>query len=228
MKRLYFILAVFFCLPAAAQISPDADWARFNRYASVNAGIMSRPVAVLMGDSITDGWDNADPDFFTDNGFVCRGISGQTSSQMLVRFRRDVVDLHPECVVILAGTNDIACNTGYIAPENIVGNIASMCEIAKVHKIKPVICSVTPSASFFWRRELDGVPGMIVALNEMLAAYAAENRIPYVDYHSLLKDENGGLPEEYSADGTHPTPACYKIMEQVLLKTVRKAAGRRR
>ena len=110
---------------ASAQIAPDTDWAQFGRYAADNEKVTEKPLAVLMGDSITDNWDREDPDFFPENNIVCRGISGQTSSQMLIRFRQDVIELHPKYVVILAGTNDLACNTGCISPENILGNIGS-------------------------------------------------------------------------------------------------------
>lgn len=103
---------------ASAQIAPDTDWAQFGRYAADNEKVTEKPLAVLMGDSITDNWDREDPDFFPENNIVCRGISGQTSSQMLIRFRQDVIELHPKYVVILAGTNDLACNTGCISPEN--------------------------------------------------------------------------------------------------------------
>lgn len=195
------------------------DWANFGRYESANAEVSARPVAVFMGDSITDGWASADPGFFTDNNFVGRGISGQTTSHMLVRFRRDVVDLAPKYVLILAGTNDIAKNNGEISLENILGNIISMCEIAKANKIKPIICSVLPADRYGWR------PGMkpakdIAKLNEMLKAYADSEKIRYIDYYSVLTDENGGLPEKHASDGVHPNLNCYKIMEQIVLEAL--------
>ena len=221
MKKWLIFAAVlaFNVLGLSAQSGEPKDWANFKRYQGANAEVIVRPIAVFMGDSITDGWFRKDPDFFTQNGFAGRGISGQTTSQMLVRFRRDVLDLKPKYVVILAGTNDIALNNGYISLENILGNIESMCELAKKHRIKPVICSVLPAAAYRWR------PGMepaedIVRLNEMLKAYAASRHIPYVDYHSVLKDGRNGLPEQYSNDGVHPNLDCYKIMEAIILKVV--------
>lgn len=216
MRRFIISFSVLLCgaLTVCAQ-----DWAKFGRYESANAEVTARPVAVFMGDSITDGWASADPGFFTDNNFVGRGISGQTTSHMLVRFRRDVVDLAPKYVLILAGTNDIAKNNGEISLENILGNIISMCEIAKANKIKPIICSVLPADRYGWR------PGMkpakdIAKLNEMLRAYADSEKIRYIDYYSVLTDENGGLPEKHASDGVHPNLSCYKIMEQIVLETL--------
>ena len=187
------------------------DWAKFERYQEKTAQVTSRPRAVFMGDSITDNWAKKDGDFFVDNNFIGRGRSGQTTSHMLVRFRRDVIDLQPKYVVILAGTNDIAKNNGEISLENILGNIISMCELARAHKIKPILCSILPAAAYRWRPAVKPAED-IVRLNAMIQRYAKENRIPYVDYHSVLKDENNGLPEVHAADGVHPNVECYRIM----------------
>lgn len=216
MKKLIisFLAICFSAVALSAQ-----DWAKFSRYEEANAQVTQKPKAVLMGDSITDGWAKADAAFFTDNNLVGRGISGQTTSQMLVRFRRDVVDLAPKYVLILAGTNDIAKNNGDISLENILGNIISMCEIAKVNKIKPVICSVLPADRYRWRPEVAPAED-IVKLNAMLKAYADKNKIKYIDYHSVLKNENNGLPAEYAPDGVHPTIECYKIMEKMVLEAL--------
>ena len=204
------------CLVVNAQ-SEHKDWAKFYRYEQANDTIKTKPRAVFMGDSITDVWAKKDPDFFNVNNLVGRGISGQTTSQMLVRFRRDVLDLAPKYVVILAGTNDIALNNGMITLENILGNLQSMCELAKAHKIKPVLCSVLPADRYRWRKELKPARD-IVKLNEMLKAYAKDAKIKYVDYHSALKDENNALPAKYAADGVHPNLECYKIMEEIILQ----------
>jgi lysophospholipase L1-like esterase len=193
------------------------DWAKFSRYEAANDTVKVRPRAVFMGDSITDNWAKKDMDFFTSNNFVGRGISGQTTSHMLVRFRRDVVDLNPKYVVIMAGTNDIALNNGEISHENILGNIISMCEIAKANKIKPILCSVLPADRFRWRPQLTPAEDL-VKLNKMIQEYAKSARIPYVDYHSVLKDENNALPEKHAADGVHPNLDCYKIMEEIIVK----------
>lgn len=221
MKTKVFAAAVFM----AAAVNAGAqdymrDWAQFGRYAQENEKITSSPYAVFMGDSITDGWDDSDPSFFPDNGFVCRGISGQTTSEMLVRFRQDVIDLRPKYVVILAGTNDVAQNNGFITLEDVMDNLVSMCELAKLHKIKPVLCSVTPASSFGWRPEIKDAAGKIEKLNGMIREYAESRHILYIDYHSALKNDKGGMLEEYSSDGVHPNKDCYKIMERIVLEAL--------
>lgn len=220
MKKII-ILAVLLlaCIVSDAQ-NQYKDWAKFKRYAEFNAQVNTRPRAVFMGDSITDNWLKFDGGFFSSNNLQGRGISGQTTSHMLVRFRRDVLDLAPEYVVILAGTNDIAKNNGEISLENILGNIMSMCELAKAHKIKPVICSILPAAAYKWRPEIKPAEE-IVKLNGMLKKYADSESIPYVDYHSVLKDENNGLPAVHASDGVHPNIDCYKIMEKIILEYIK-------
>ena len=215
-KVCVFIIGILVPMLAVAQ----NDWANYNRYAEANAQVTEAPKAVLMGDSITDGWPSADPEFFSDNNFVGRGISGQVTSQMLLRFRQDVIDLHPKYVVILAGTNDIAENSGKIDMEKTFGNIVSMGDLAKANGIKPIICSVIPAASFRWHPHVTGAAEKIVQLNQMLKAYAKENKIKYVDYHSAMKDERGGLPESLAKDGVHPTREGYDIMKNLLLKAL--------
>jgi lysophospholipase L1-like esterase len=220
MKRIITLIAgAMLLLPAIA--SAQDDWAQFKRYAEDNAKVTVQPKAVFMGDSITDGWPGADKDFFADNNFVGRGISGQTTSHMVVRFRQDVVDLAPKYVVILAGTNDIALNNGYIALEDVCGNIISMCEIAKANKIKPVICSVLPCKKYGWRPQVTDAGEQIVKLNAMLQDYAKKNKITYVDYHSAMKDSENGLPVSLAKDGCHPTPEGYDIMEEIVLKVLK-------
>jgi lysophospholipase L1-like esterase len=198
------------------------DWANFGKYAKANAEIGTPPLAVFMGDSITEGWVGQRKVFFDENNFAGRGISGQVTSQMLVRFRADVIALKPKYVVILAGTNDIARNQGVISVENIFGNIVSMCEIAKANKIKPVICSVLPAHEYKWRKEIESV-APIKELNEMLKAYAKKNKIAYADFYSALVDERYGLPEKYSPDGVHPNAECLKIMEPIVLSAIKAA-----
>lgn len=197
-----------------------ADWAQFDRYAEANRNVASAPKVVFMGNSITEGWAKKRPDFFATHDFVGRGISGQTSSHMLVRFQADVIALKPKYVVILAGTNDIAQNNGTISQEHIMENIRSMCELAMAHRIKPVLCSVLPAARFSWNPTLQPAED-IKALNVAIKAYAARKRIPYVDFYSALVDDQGGLPAEYAADGVHPTAEGYAVMENILLKTLK-------
>lgn len=196
------------------------DWAKFGRYEQANKEVKDTPRVVFMGDSITDFWVDADPDFFTANNFLGRGISGQTTSHMLVRFRRDVIDHHPKYVVILAGTNDIAKNLGEISLENALGNIISMCELARANKIKPLICSVLPCDHFFWRPEVKGQEEEIVRFNEMLKDYAKSAKIPYVDYHSVMKNDKNGLPKKYAEDGCHPTKEGYEVMKRIILEAL--------
>lgn len=223
MKKLLFAaLAAAFCmLSAHAQDLPDKDWAQFGRYAGANAELSFKPVAVLMGDSITDAWYKMDPEFFESHHFAGRGISGQVTSHMLARFRRDVIDLQPKYVVILAGINDIARNNGYISVENTFGNIVSMCELAKAHKIKPVLCTLVPSDHIAWRPAVGDVTPLVSSLNDMIRQYAKEKRIRLVDYAKLLSDENGVILEGVTRDTVHPVIEGYKMMEEALLKVVK-------
>lgn len=197
------------------------DWAQFGRYAEANKTVEIPAHVVFMGNSITDGWWPADSTFFIENNFIDRGISGQTTSEMLVRFRPDVIDLKPKAVVILAGINDIAHNNGVISLEHVFGNIVSMVELAKMNQIEVLICSVLPAYDFPWR------PGMepaekVIRLNQMLKDYADQNGLTYVDYHSAMKDERNGLPSNLSYDGVHPTLEGYKIMEKIILEAIDK------
>lgn len=218
-KILFFVAAVMLLIPSLA--NAQDDWANINRYAKDNAAVTVTPKAVFMGDSITDGWPGNDSEFFTGNNFIGRGISGQTTSHMLVRFRKDVIAHHPKYVVILAGTNDIAKNNGFIELDDVFGNIVSMCEIAKANKIKPVICSVLPVSKYPWRPEVKDCAEQIIRLNAMLEEYAKENKFIYVDYHSAMKDEFNGLPKNLAYDGVHPTLEGYKMMEEIVLKVLK-------
>lgn len=229
MKRILFPL---FLVVITATLFAQDDWAQHERYAAHNDTVMARNrmpeygynklaksrrvEAVLMGNSITDNWAKFHPEFFAENNFVGRGISGQVTSQMLCRFQSDVIALRPKMVIIMAGTNDIAQNNGYISHEHILQNIQSMCELAKQNKIRPVLCSCLPAAAFKWRPEMKPAED-IKRLNEMIQEYAKANKITYIDYHSALVDEHGGLPEKYAADGVHPNMDGYAIMEQILL-----------
>ena len=215
MNRLF---TLFFAFLLSLTIAAK-DWAQYSRYAASNDSITSRPKAVFIGNSITDNWAKFHPEFFAENNFVGRGISGQVTSQMLCRFQADVIALRPKMVIIMAGTNDIALNNGYISHEHILQNIQSMCQLAKQNHIKPVLCSCLPAAAFKWRPELKPAEE-IIRLNEMIKAYAEANRITYVDYHSALVDEQGGLPTKYAKDGVHPNLDAYHIMEQILLNAL--------
>ena len=201
------------------------DWAQFGRYADANKRVTTPAKVVFMGNSITDGWWPKDSTFFIDNNFLDRGISGQTTSEMLVRFRQDVINLKPKAVVILAGINDIAHNNGVISLENVFGNIVSMAELARYNKITPIICSVLPAYDFPWRRGMNPAP-KVIELNKMLKAYADKEGLTYVDYHSAMKDERDGLPKNLASDEVHPTLEGYKIMEKIVLEAIHKTIGK--
>ena len=206
---------------ATSVFAQQKDWAQYGRYAEANKTVEIPAKVVFMGNSITDGWWPADSMFFKTNGFVDRGIGGQTTIEMLARFRADVINLKPKAVVILAGTNDIAQNIGYISLENIFGNIVSMAELAKANGIDAILCSILPVYDYPWRPGLEPA-GKIIRLNAMLREYAEKNNLTYVDYHSAMKDERDGLPEKYSKDGVHPTMEGYKIMEEMILSVLER------
>jgi len=197
----------------------DQDWPYLNKYKKENAVIDATQTRenriVFMGDSITEFWSNVQPEFFHEKSYINRGISGQTSPQMLLRFRADVIDLKPAVVVILAGGNDIAGNTGTSTLKMIQNNIFSMVELAQAHHIKIILCSVLPANYFYWKPK-EKPADTIVALNKSIESYAKANDIPYVDYYSAMVDDQKGLPLAYSEDGVHPNKAGYQLMEPIV------------
>lgn len=206
-------------------IGQNADWANLNRYKDENLklGITSDDEIriVFMGNSITEGWLKTDPDFWEGKPYINRGISGQTTPQMLVRFRQDVVNLKPRIVVILAGTNDIAGNTGPSTLEMIEDDIATMVEIAKSNGIKVILCSVLPAYDYPWKQGLNPAE-KIIALNKWIKDYSDKNEIIYVDFFTPMADEKNGLKKNYSEDGVHPNVAGYKLMEPILESAIAK------
>jgi lysophospholipase L1-like esterase len=212
----------------ALEDMPHNDWPALFRYQSANA-VLKTPVpgenrVVFYGDSITDAWIVTAPDFFAGKPWFDRGISGQTTPQMLVRFRQDVVALRPKVVVILAGTNDIAGNTGPSTLEMIEDNFQSMVEIARANRITPILASILPTIDYGWRKGLDPAP-KIVALNAWLKDYAAKNDLVYLDYYSAVVDEHGGLRPSLAADnpGVHPNRAGYAVMGPLAEKAIAQA-----
>ncbi|GGE74637.1 SGNH/GDSL hydrolase family protein [Sphingomonas prati] len=204
------------------------DFGQLCRYRADNARLAASGAAarvVFLGDSITDSWIGADPAFFT-GGLVDRGISGQTTPQMLVRFRQDVLALRPAAVHIMAGTNDIGGSTGAATIETVEGNIATMAELAKAHGIKVIIASIPPAAAFRWSPRTRPVP-QIAALNRRLADYARRNGFTYVDYHPVLATPEGAMKPGLASDGVHPTPAGYAAMRPVALAAIAKTLGGR-
>ena len=178
---------------------------------------------VFMGNSITENWKHLNPDFFSNKNYINKGISGQTTPQILNRFKKDVVDLKPTLVIILAGINDIAQNTGPITIKEISENIFSMVEQAKAKDIKVILSSVLPAFDFPWRSGLDPA-NKIIALNDILKEYALENGIVYLDYYSAMVDKQIGLKDDYTYDGVHPNKAGYQVMgplaEEAIAKTL--------
>ena len=171
---------------------------------------------VFMGDSITEGWHFDAPQWgFPGKPYINRGISGQTTPQMLVRFRQDVIALQPKVVVILAGINDVAGNTGPMTLEETEGNLASMAELAAANHILVVMCSVLPAFDFPWHPGMTPAP-KVLALNQWIKDYAAEHGHVYVDYHTAMKDSRDGLPATLSGDGVHPLPAGYAVMKPLV------------
>jgi len=207
------------------------DWAFLQRYRQANADLRP-PTAgesrvVFYGNSITEGWAKYFDAMFAGKPYIGRGISGQTTPQLLVRFRQDVVALAPKVVVILAGTNDIAGNTGPSTLEMIEDNFASMTEIARANGIRVVLSSVLPVYDYPWRTGLEPAP-RIIALNAWLKVYAANHDAVYLDYHSAMADARGGLPKSLAEDGVHPNEAGYRIMAPLAEKAIDEALGRRR
>ena len=210
---------------AIAGGSSVMDWANLKKYQKSNEELIKTPDpnrVVFMGNSITEEWGRLDKDFFLNNPFVNRGIGGQTTPQMLIRFKPDVINLNPKSIVIMAGINDIAGNTGPITIENTAENIISMAEIAVASNISVYICSTMPAIDFPWSPGLEPGP-KVVRLNSVLKSYCAKKGIPYVDYYSVMADSNGGLkvPEFTSADDlVHPNLAGYKVMEKIILSSL--------
>lgn len=214
MKKLILLIAL--ALPALLT-AQQRDWANYGRYAEANAQLTTPPAVVFMGNSITDGWDNAHPEFFTANNFACRGIGGAGHRPDARRFRADVINLHPQAVVILAGTNDLAQNNGPIATQHIVENIISMAELAMAAGIRPIICSVLPAGKYPWRTEIESVPEKIRDLNARLHRYASDRGLIWVDYYTAMDAGDGSMRSEYTKDGVHPTPEGYDVMERIVL-----------
>ena len=191
-----------------------ADWAHTERYASLRDTLSKHPKVVFYGDSITEGW--IDDEFFKSVDGIPMGVSGMTTCQLLCRFRVDVINLRPKYVAIMCGTNDIAQNIGPIELETAVGNIVSMCELAKYNGIEPLVCSVTPCSGYAWRPDLGNPAEKIRAFNALLRQYCDEAGVKYVDYYSALDSGDGSLAPGNTKDKCHLTMKAYKILESVI------------
>lgn len=177
---------------------------------------------VFIGNSITEGWPNAHPKFFSENNYIGRGIGGQTSPQLLMRFREDVINLKPYAVVINIGTNDIAENTGKYNPSFTLDNIKSMAEIADANGIKVILSAVLPVGTYRWRPEVKDVPQKIDALNAEIKNYAKSKGFAYIDYNTPMRDEKGALKSNYGDDGVHPNSLGYDVMESTAKPVINK------
>ncbi|NCC09862.1 MAG: acylneuraminate cytidylyltransferase [Bacteroidia bacterium] len=215
------LMALSFFTTALQAQPKQADWANLKRYASENKHLAQPTVekkrVIFMGNSITEGWVKTHPDFFITHRYIGRGISGQTSAQFLVRFREDVINLSPAVVIINAGTNDVAENTGSYHEAVTFGNILSMVELAQAHGIKVILSSVLPAEGFKWNPAITDAMTKIRSLNALLKAYANEHHLPYADYFSALVTSDGkALQPIYTNDSVHPTAEGYTAMERII------------
>ena len=205
-------------------IENDQDWANLGKYKEANEELIKsssgRDRTVFIGDSITEGWSDFSPEFFQKNNFVNRGISGQTTPQMLIRLKQDAVRLDPKMIVINAGTNDIAGNTGPSTPEMIIDNICSMAEIAIKNNIDVALSTILPVYKYPGNDEVVDPPKIISIINSALEEYCKKNSLSYVDYYSPMVDEKKGLKSEYGNDGVHPTKEGYDVMEKAVKSVI--------
>ncbi len=219
-KTAFIILLLIMTISGYSQ-----DWFRFNDYKADNERIIANkefPEVVFMGNSITENWAFFHPEFFATHNYLGRGIGGQTSAHMVVRFKTDVIDLHPKAVVIMAGTNDVAHNDFWVEPQQVVNNVISMCTLAQANGIVPIISSIPPCASFVWRPEIENAAQTIVEINKCLKSYAESEGFVYVDYHTILADEHNAFQASLSKDGCHPDPDTYYIMEELVLQAIKE------
>jgi len=238
------ILPFFFTITAVAQgtqndstkhavaiVTEDFkdDWAALSHYQKENA-LLGLPKkgeerVVFLGSSIFENWKKMVPEFFAGRPYLDRGISGQISPQLLIRFRQDVIDLKPKAVIILAGSNDIAGSTGHVTNASIMNNIKSMAELAQLHHIKVILCEYLPVNDFPWRKGMEPAP-KIMALNKLIRTYAVANNFTVLDYFSPLVGEHNGQQPGLTLDGVHPNKAGYKIMATVTEAAIQKALGK--
>ena len=229
-----YLIIILLSLPFTQKINSQ-DWNTFantSRYDKANLELKLHTKAnnrvVFMGNSITEGWIQMRPEFFNNRDYINRGIGGQTTPQMLLRFREDVINLNPSVVIILAGTNDIAGNSGYISLESIIDNIKSMSEIANANGIKVIISSILPAIDYPWKTGLDPASKIII-INKALKAFSEENNFIYLDYYAAMVDDKGGLkvPEYTTAnDLVHPNKKGYLVMEKLAEIAIKKALAK--
>ena len=228
MKNIFFIY-ILTSLVILSNYVTAQELINLNKYKEENLSLglpkQGENRIVFMGNSITEGWKSLSPNFFLDNNYVNRGIGGETSTQMLLRFRSDVINLKPRAVVILAGINDIAENQGPISIPDIARNIFFMSQLASENNIKVILCSVLPAYDFPWRPGLNP-KDKVISLNDLIQKHAQENSFEYVDYFSSMVDERKGLIKEYGNDEVHPNLEGYKVMESIIQKSINKVLNK--
>ena len=220
------LLLITTCTFAQEKEDFKDDWANLSHYQQENKTLgepkKGEKRVVFLGSSIFEFWKAKVPEFFAGRPYLDRGISGQIAPQLLIRFRQDVIDLKPKAVIILAGSNDIASNTGHVTNERIMDNIKSMVELAKAHNIKVILCAYLPVFEYPWRKGIEPA-GKIIALNNLIKAYVAQNNLILLDYFTPLVDERNGQKAELTTDGVHPNVAGYKVMAGVTEAAIVKA-----
>lgn len=219
---------IFISISAMAQKKINdnwIDWANFKRYEAENKKVESplknETRVVFMGNSIFEGWIRLRPEFFSGKPYFDRGISGQTTPQMLLRMYDDVIALQPDIMVLKAGINDIAENNAPYNPAHTLDNIKAMAQLGRFNKIKVILCSVLPASDFKWRPGLEPAD-KVIALNQAIKQFATENKFYYLDLYSSVVDENKGMKKEFASDGVHPTVEGYKVMEPLIEEAIRK------
>ena len=228
MKKLCVLLMLVtsFVVNAQQKINDNwADWANFKKYADQNKVVPPKQKGerrvVFLGNSIFEGWLRSRPEFFAGKPYFDRGISGQTTPQMLLRFYDDVVALQPDVLVLKCGINDIAQNTGPYDQEKTLNNIKAIAQLARANKIKTILCSVLPANDFKWRPGLEPAD-KVIALNAAIKQFAIENDFYYLDLYTSVVDENKGMKKEYASDGVHPTVEGYKVIEPLVEDAIKK------
>lgn len=224
MKNFKYFLSITLIFTFMLAETYSQDFQNLDRFREENVKLMKEKLVendrvVFMGNSITEGWLYLSPDFFKDKPYVNRGISGQTTPQMLLRFRQDVINLNPELVVILAGTNDIAGNTGHATNEMIMDNIISMSELAQSNGIRIILCSILPAFDYPWN------PGLkpylrIIEMNKLIKEYCTKNNFYFLDFYTNMVDEYNGMKKEFSEDGVHPNAVGYQVMNSLAAKAI--------
>ncbi|WP_316808896.1 GDSL-type esterase/lipase family protein [Pedobacter agri] len=208
------------------------DWAALSKYRKENDSLgvpkKGEKRVVFLGISIFEFWKQKDPQYFNNGSYIDRGISGQISPQLLIRFRQDVINLKPKAVIILAGSNDLAGNKGHVSNETVLNNIKSMAELARKNRIKVILCKYLPIYEYPWNKNLKGVADQIISLNNEIVSYAKANHFIILDYWTPLVDERNGQKAAYTTDGVHPNLAGYKVMEKVTEEVIDKVLRRRK